>query len=186
MTSAAGSSAVESQSLLLSAAKIDVVERRVRAADGRHWVSVRVLKPDAVSIAALDGERALLLRVDRGEVPDYSRGCPGGRVEAGESPADAARREILEETSLGCAALESVAALFPLPGLVSKRVHTFRGALAGALDAPRLHGAQGLAEAKLVQIGDLTGMIASGPILSAVEAAVVLLLQMRVTPGGAE
>lgn len=53
----------------------------------------------AVSVAALRGDRVLLVK--RGRSP--SRGYyafPGGRVEAGETLEDAARRELVEETGV--------------------------------------------------------------------------------------
>jgi len=59
----------------------------------------------AVSVALLRGERLLLVK--RGRAP--AKGLyafPGGRVEPGETPEEAARRELLEETGLSAAALD--------------------------------------------------------------------------------
>lgn len=59
----------------------------------------------AVSVALVRGGRVLLVR--RGREP--SRGVwafPGGRVEEGESREEAARRELMEETSLSAGPLK--------------------------------------------------------------------------------
>ncbi len=64
----------------------------------------------AVSVALVRGDRVLLVK--RGMAP--SRGLyafPGGRVEAGETLEEAARRELLEETGLLAGTLTPVVEL---------------------------------------------------------------------------
>jgi 8-oxo-dGTP diphosphatase len=64
----------------------------------------------AVSVALVRGERVLLVK--RGKAP--SRGLyafPGGRVEAGETLEEAARRELFEETGLQAGPLSPVVEL---------------------------------------------------------------------------
>jgi ADP-ribose pyrophosphatase YjhB (NUDIX family) len=55
----------------------------------------------AVGVLLLDGDRVLL--VQRGRPPQAGRWTvPGGGVELGETLEEAARRELAEETGLGC------------------------------------------------------------------------------------
>ena len=49
-------------------------------------------------VAVLDGERVLLVRHTYGDRARWD--LPGGWVQAGEAPAEAARREVLEEVGL--------------------------------------------------------------------------------------
>jgi ADP-ribose pyrophosphatase YjhB (NUDIX family) len=84
----------------------------------------------AASVALRRGDRFLL--VERGRAP--ARGLfafPGGRLEAGETPEDAARRELFEETGLEVAELT----LFEVMDLGGDeaggpvfRLHVFTGA----------------------------------------------------------
>lgn len=66
----------------------------------------------AASIAVFDADRVLLVR--RRQAPFAGRwSLPGGRIEPGESAAEAAARELAEETGLTVAALEPVLAMGP-------------------------------------------------------------------------
>lgn len=50
--------------------------------------------------------------------------CAGG-IEAGESPAQCARRELLEETGYEAESLESLGAFFTSPGFCDEQLHAF-------------------------------------------------------------
>jgi 8-oxo-dGTP pyrophosphatase MutT (NUDIX family) len=63
-------------------------------------------KPDAVAVIAVAERKVLLLRVTRPLAPDSRYELPGGRIEFGETPEQAAARELKEETSIGDQALQ--------------------------------------------------------------------------------
>jgi 8-oxo-dGTP pyrophosphatase MutT (NUDIX family) len=78
---------------------------RTHAADRRRWLSALWCRPmtkprlRASAICELD-ERVLLVRLQDPSTKVVSLFPPGGAIEAGETPAEAARREALEETGL--------------------------------------------------------------------------------------
>lgn len=73
---------------------------RVRLPDGREVDDFyRVTVPDYVSIIALTAEQKLImLRQYKHGIGRVSVTAPAGRIEHGEKPISAARRELLEET----------------------------------------------------------------------------------------
>lgn len=66
-------------------------------------------------LVVMDADRVLLVRQYRFLINDIAWEIPGGRIEDDEPPAEAAAREVLEETGLRCHDLEPL--LFFHPGL---------------------------------------------------------------------
>jgi 8-oxo-dGTP pyrophosphatase MutT (NUDIX family) len=81
-----------------------------------EWVNVVPLTPA--------GE-VVLVRQYRHGARRVTLEIPGGIVDPGESPAEAAARELREETGYGGGVLEPLGSLNPNPALFANRVHTF-------------------------------------------------------------
>jgi 8-oxo-dGTP pyrophosphatase MutT (NUDIX family) len=80
------------------------------------WVNVVALTPA--------GE-LVMVRQWRHGAARVTLEIPGGVVDPGESPAQAAARELLEETGFGGGRLEPLGSVNPNPALFANRVHTF-------------------------------------------------------------
>lgn len=61
----------------------------------------------------------------RGDAQCWPIEAPAGRVDAGEDPAEAARRELLEETGVAAGRVEPAGGWYPSPGSTSQFFHTF-------------------------------------------------------------
>lgn len=53
---------------------------------------------------------------------------PAGKLEQGEDPAAAAKRELKEETGACAEALERIAVVYPSPGYTNEKIHVYRAA----------------------------------------------------------
>jgi ADP-ribose pyrophosphatase len=83
-----------------------------------------VVKPDdyVTILAVTYDNQILLVRQYRPVVEDYTLELPSGHVEGGESPAEAARRELLEETGYKASDVELLGCLVPDTGRLANRL----------------------------------------------------------------
>ncbi len=103
-----------------------MVAASVRLPSGKKqdlWV---VEHPGAVAIAAvLEGGELLLVRQYRHATRRWLIEVPAGRIERGEEPLDAARRELEEETGQRAAEWRELTSFYPAPGFCSERITLF-------------------------------------------------------------
>jgi ADP-ribose pyrophosphatase len=103
-----------------------VLAERVRLPSGLEQSLDVVLHPGAVGIAAVDeGGKLVLVRQYRHPLGRWTVEIPAGRLEPGESPERAARRELEEETGLHARSWRLLRSIAPAPGFCSEIVHVF-------------------------------------------------------------
>jgi ADP-ribose pyrophosphatase len=85
----------------------------------RHTGSVAVLTVDA-------GGRIALVRQYRYAVDEALWELPAGRIDAGETPEQAAGRELEEEAGIRAAKLERLAFFYTTPGFCDEKMYVFR------------------------------------------------------------
>ncbi|MDA0789220.1 MAG: NUDIX hydrolase [Proteobacteria bacterium] len=95
---------------------------------------------------------------------------PGGLVDPGESPVDAAAREMREESGFAAAELVSLGVLSPNPALFPNRLHTFVAADAKQVDEVRNTSTEHT-EVQLIPMAQLSELLVSGEIDHALVAA---------------
>ena len=143
---------------------------------------------DAVTVLPYDPVRDRVLLIEQMRMGPLGRGDPlpwqleaiAGRIDPGETPEDAARREAVEEAGLTLGALQKVAEYYPTPGAVTEYLYSFvaicdlpdgvAGVFGAAEEAEDIKG-------HLVSFDHLVEVMAAGEIGNAPLLLTVLWLQ---------
>lgn len=130
--------------------------------------------PDwAQVLAVTDDGQAVLVRQFRQGSEDISLELPGGVVEKGQTPEEAARRELREETGFEARSWRHLAAFRPNPATQNNRAHLFL-AEGAALTGPTDFDENEDIELVRVPLGDLPGLVLDGTVNHAIMAAGIL------------
>ena len=123
----------------------------------------------------------VLVRQERHGTETMTLELPGGLVEPGESPSDAALRELLEETGYRGLVAEPLGFVHPNPALQSNRCHSFL-AMDVILEGPqRLDGREEI-EVVRVPVRELRELVRRGEITHSLVVSALYLLELRATP----
>jgi ADP-ribose pyrophosphatase len=104
---------------------------RRRSPAGRHAPFVSVEAPDWVTIIPEfedpgTGEASfLIVRQYRHGTEKVGLEFPAGAIDPGEKPADAAARELLEETGFSASELREIGSVSPNPAFMTNKAYTF-------------------------------------------------------------
>lgn len=100
----------------------------VRLPNGNVGTREIVQTRDSVAIVPVtcDG-KVVLVRQYRYSAGEEVLEIPAGRIDPGESPEMAARRELLEETGCRCSALEKIAGFYVAVGFATEFMHLYVG-----------------------------------------------------------
>lgn len=115
-----------------------VLRQRVQLPSGLIQDLDLVDHPGAVAIAALEEDgRLLLVRQYRHAARSHLVEIPAGRLEPGEEPLQAARRELEEETGQRAARWSELCRFFPAPGFCSEQLTLFLAKELGPVSGAR-------------------------------------------------
>ncbi|NTT86386.1 NUDIX domain-containing protein [Tabrizicola sp. SY72] len=131
------------------------------------------LSGDAVTVLPYDPTRDRVLLVEQFRAGPFARGdrqpwqleAIAGRIDPGETPEDAARREAVEEAGLTLGALLPVAGYYPSPGICAEYLYSYVALCDLPDGAAGVFGVEGEAEdirGHLIGFDDLMTLVATG------------------------
>lgn len=140
------------------------VTRSQRRLGGHTATFITLHSSDWVNIVPItpDGEVVLIKQWRHGS-EDWAVEIPGGLVDPGEKPIDAAVRELEEETGYSAREVSFLGKVNPNPALFDNTCHTYLAKVDSVPGEPRLEDGESI-EVFRVKIGDLPAMVASGEI----------------------
>ena len=163
---------------LLEASRFSVVRRRQPLPGGGTRVREVVLHPGSVVVVPfVSADRVCLIDVVRTAVGTTLLEIPAGTLDRDESLAEAARRELLEETGYRAGRIEAAGSFWMSPGILRERMHLF---VASDLEA----GPQALEpgeqiSTRVVPWAEAVAMCLDGRIEDAKTIAGILLINAR-------
>lgn len=135
--------------------------------------------PDWVNvIPRLDDGRVVLVRQWRYGIGAPTLEIPGGMIDPGESPAEAAGRELFEETGYRAASLRELGVVEPNPAFLSNRCTTFLASGLESFGPPQGDGDEEL-EVVIIPLHEIPKRIAEGEIRHAIVIAAFHWLLVR-------
>lgn len=146
-------------------------------ASGHEWVRLRL--PDWVCVVPITASgEVVLVRQERFGTGLVHLEAPGGLVDRGETPEEAARRELLEETGYAADTLEPIGLVRPNPALQDNTCFLFVARQAVRVSEPRADPREPIdvAHHPLSAVGEL---VRSG----AVDHAISVCALLRVLSG---
>jgi ADP-ribose pyrophosphatase len=145
----------------------------VRLPDGRETTREVVEHENCVAIVAIDDDdNVLLVKQFRKPVEKELLEIPAGGIDPGESPEDAVRREMREETGFLPRQVQRLGGFYSSPGFCTEYLHLY---LAGDLVAKPLK-AEDTESITLVRVAlsEIPGLISSGAVEDAKSIAGLL------------
>ena len=143
--------------------------RQIIALHAAHWVNVIPLRDDG---------QVVLVRQWRFGISGPTLEIPGGMVDPGETPFEAAQREMLEETGYRGARWTSLGTVHPNPAFMSNECSTFLAEGIEWVESPRGDGDEEI-KVEAAPLASIPDLIRDGRITHSLVIVAFHLLSLR-------
>ena len=157
-----------------------VHEQRIGLPHGGEIEEFHLIEsPDWVAVLALDEVgRAVLVEQYRHGAGKTSRELPAGVVDAGETPLDAAQRELLEETGHASGDWQPLIAVQTEPARHTTRAHFFFARNARRIAEPAVEPSENI-RVCAVSVAELLASVDDGTLFHGVHIGAILTAERR-------
>lgn len=153
-----------------------------RTGDEHEFVVLE--SPDWVAVVALTDDGGLVLvRQFRHGLRRVTLELPGGLVDEGMTPLEAARAELRQETGYGDGEWSELGRLAPLPAVFTNHVHVFLARGVRVLGKPEPDAAEDITT-HVVPVAEVRRMVSQGEIVHAPVVAALFLWELAEGTGG--
>ena len=143
-----------------------VEEKQVELPNGVISSRVTVHPGDAVAILPIHDDKIILIRQYRDAIGEYIYEAPAGIVDPGETPPEAAKRELIEETEMDTMLLMSRGFIYTTPGISDEKIWLFEARR--LVPSSKFKKEDGeIIETEIVKMNELRHMITRGVICDA-------------------
>lgn len=134
---------------------------------------------DGVCVLALtEDQQVIVLHQYRHAVGKWEYEFPAGMIDDGEEPAEAAKRELLEETGYQADEWHSLGFFHPSPGSTSETIHLFAATKARLAGAPSLEDSEEI-DMVLMDVEEVQALIKTGEFRHGGGLAALLRYQLQ-------
>ena len=144
-------------------------ERSFYVVEAPDWINVIARTPD---------DLVVLVRQFRFGTEELTLEIPGGMIDEGESPLDAARRELVEETGYRAEEWQDLGWVHPNPAVQNNRCHTFLADSAVRVAEPTPDPDEHI-DVLTIGMDEVPGRIAAGEIRHSLVISAFRLLELQ-------
>ncbi|MCX8185068.1 MAG: NUDIX hydrolase [Sulfolobales archaeon] len=113
-----------SESILCRGKRV-VLTQRIYSHEGRRFIRDVVVFGESVAMLPVIDDRVILIKQFRAPASGWILEVPAGRVDPGESPEEAARRELVEEIGYHPGKLVKLSSIYTSPGYSDEVLHIY-------------------------------------------------------------